>query len=280
MAPVHPHACGEHNAAIAIDVEGRRFIPTPVGNTRPQEKSIPADIGSSPRLWGTRRSRMTQSGDLRFIPTPVGNTRTGQSIGQGAVHPHACGEHAIVQATTNILPVHPHACGEHKSCEVLSTDDAVHPHACGEHLDLRPIRKPSGSSPRLWGTRSSNGGQRTVYGSSPRLWGTLRKAALPARTRFIPTPVGNTAPDDRNLTPRRFIPTPVGNTAAVRRMEMHVRFIPTPVGNTVRSRSPCQVLRFIPTPVGNTLPRTCEMTSYSAVHPHACGEHCISDARP
>ena len=91
---VHPHACGEH------------------GRSR---TTIPPWIGSSPRMWGTRRELVGGPGIPRFIPTHVGNTRS----------------------TTG-----------------PTTRRSVHPHACGEHPSREPEQFPGlGSSPRMWGTR-------------------------------------------------------------------------------------------------------------------------------
>ena len=50
--PVHPHACGEHAAMIAVMSDG---------------------LGSSPRLWGTFSRKRNTAVFVRFIPTPVGN---------------------------------------------------------------------------------------------------------------------------------------------------------------------------------------------------------------
>ena len=70
---VHPHACGEHS----------------------QPKGHTAYVGgSSPRLWGTHDPTRVLPTARRFIPTPVGNTTPGMgAVTEGAVHPHACGEH-------------------------------------------------------------------------------------------------------------------------------------------------------------------------------------------
>ena len=110
---------------------------------------------------------------MRFIPTAVGNMSADNSgISHLTVHPHGCGEHAC---TCNRLPgsVHPHGCGEHSSrsnrSDVLA---AVHPHGCGEHHQPHPEVTTAGSSPRLWGTSTAN-------------------AKIVARSRFIPTGVGN-----------------------------------------------------------------------------------------
>jgi len=111
---VHPHACGEHSSCFAlcncicgssprmwgtrnmrtITHYQKRFIPTHVGNTSffPTRSgsytvhphacgehdvilSIPeCTNGSSPRMWGTQRSRNAVCVLPRFIPTHVGNT--------------------------------------------------------------------------------------------------------------------------------------------------------------------------------------------------------------
>ena len=99
VSPVHPHACGEHIFGHCLKI---------------------LCIGSSPRLWGTRRRSTPRGSWCRFIPTPVGNTIP-----------------AILRTPCN----------------------AVHPHACGEHLLwLRPEYQSRGSSPRLWGTHVLHGG--------------------------------------------------------------------------------------------------------------------------
>jgi len=133
---VHPHACGEHSLGAGVQsstigssprlwgtlsislnfFSKRRFIPTPVGNTRSifllfdrfsvhphacGEHNIRLRTsltmnGSSPRLWGTRMLRNSCQQALRFIPTPVGNTAFQPMwSNHSSVHPHACGEHLL-----------------------------------------------------------------------------------------------------------------------------------------------------------------------------------------
>ncbi len=53
LAPVHPHACGEHSA---------------------NQLSSESNAGSSPRMWGTRCNNYRCIVRSRFIPTHVGNT--------------------------------------------------------------------------------------------------------------------------------------------------------------------------------------------------------------
>ena len=91
--PVHPHACGEH---------------------APEGRDKAEAVGSSPRMWGTRTYVIPYCIRMRFIPTHVGNTaRAASRRKTTAVHPHACGEHAVPAS--------------------------------------RPAHK-AGSSPRMWGT--------------------------------------------------------------------------------------------------------------------------------
>ena len=135
----------------------RRFIPTPVGNTKINHSSRiqttvhphtrgehihnvarpTSERGSSPHPWGTHPGERNGQLSRRFIPTPVGNTSSpSRKKSACAVHPHTRGEHGR----------------------------EPHRHL-GQH----------GSSPHPWGT--------LVPG-----WGDLE------RVRFIPTPVGNTPP--------------------------------------------------------------------------------------
>ena len=156
--PVHPHVCGElladgiENIFLSgssprvwgTPVSGEawgtvsRFIPTCVGNSYPigliflSSKVHPHvcgelepgvynpsyGVGSSPRVWGTRRNFRSLHTEGRFIPTCVGNSMCAESQG-------------------------------------LSV--SVHPHVCGELLGrIRLARLRGGSSPRVWGTLSQN----------------------------------------------------------------------------------------------------------------------------
>ncbi len=131
---VHPHGCGEHLAEINASAvktgssprvwgtphaaaryqDVNRFIPTGVGNTptfhigprpnavhphgcgehMPSPSRAPVELGSSPRVWGTRSADIERDAGNRFIPTGVGNTmKTLIEHRAVAVHPHGCGEH-------------------------------------------------------------------------------------------------------------------------------------------------------------------------------------------
>ena len=135
VQPVHPHACGEHHFTLRNLRTGtgssprmwgtqrssgasflrERFIPTHVGNTCPSSirpiffsvhphacgehncriSRRRSTIGSSPRMWGTRKSGKPNEGPTWFIPTHVGNTwQMPNPPLRLSVHPHACGEHS------------------------------------------------------------------------------------------------------------------------------------------------------------------------------------------
>src|SRR5690606_11160133 len=88
-----PRAWGTVKGAVALDV-GDRFIPTCVGNRKPEPASertsavhphvrgeqpvqitpSPVTTGSSPRAWGTDAKAEAEATELRFIPTCVGNS--------------------------------------------------------------------------------------------------------------------------------------------------------------------------------------------------------------
>ena len=73
---VHPHACGEYYFSLAV---GAR------------------QSGSPPRLWGIWHLHYIGGDYPRFTPTPVGNIDFSSFVINAApVHPHACGEYAIV----------------------------------------------------------------------------------------------------------------------------------------------------------------------------------------
>ena len=152
--------------------------------------------GSSPRVWGIRKTRKLNDGELRFIPTRVGNTRNSQAYSpEGSVHPHACGEYLSPRATwwccagssprvwgilrlavrkLDVKRFIPTRVGNTDSQAQTGTVGTVHPQACGEYYGGR-------------------GGGKSRAGSSPRVWGIRPKGSgLPPPARFIPTRVGNT----------------------------------------------------------------------------------------
>src|SRR5271165_2725654 len=237
---VHPHARGER---VKRNLHTRR------------------GIGSSPRTWGTRGRLQRRTKIQRFIPTHVGNA-TARLIRQGrsAVHPHARGERltgltwvlyqdgssprtwgtqrpaARHRSSVRFIPTH---VGNAVISAHLARLVSVHPHARGE----RKPRVIEGAS---------------VDGSSPRTWGTPRQEIAPqVRDRFIPTHVGNAAPQaavscrGAGSSPRTW-----GTTCP--------RHAKSPTG------------RFIPTHVGNAVVVVADQLR-SPVHPHARGERVPGD---
>ena len=217
-------------------VDGGRFIPTYVGNTRyrfllrspttvhphvcgehlRRNTRRSSGRGSSPRMWGTHAEAEQRMLSRRFIPTYVGNT--------------------------------PRRFGDSKG-------PAVHPHVCGEHSSPPPSTTSNrGSSPRMWGTpfllRGSTGAD-----------------------RFIPTYVGNTL--IRYSTPllRAVHPHVCGeHTLRTHTTTSSRGSSPRMWGTPWTSADVLNTTRFIPTYVGNTFHLASKLY-LGAVHPHVCGEH-------
>ncbi len=79
---VHPRACGEHYR---------------------DKRANLACCGSSPRLRGTSAQNTRLRILRRFIPAPAGNIELwGDVCAVNAVHPRACGEHALATMHTSI----------------------------------------------------------------------------------------------------------------------------------------------------------------------------------
>ncbi|SQC53762.1 Domain of uncharacterised function (DUF2825) [Pseudomonas aeruginosa] len=295
--PAHPHARGEHlledgrsRAAFGSSplpwgtprpvlawLPQLRFIPTPVGNTRPAraegtssavhphtrgEHSTSSMIcatvtGSSPHPWGTPCPGGPLHHQGRFIPTPVGNTPSAPGPAGGpAVHPHTRGEHELCPCCGSCtLGSSPHPWGTRLLATSRRGERAVHPHTRGEHslLDVDPA-DPDGSSPHPWGTQL----------------GDVRAFVI---HRFIPTPVGNTTACSSPVLYRSVHPHTRGEHYDLAVAALLFRgSSPHPWGTPARSSEQEQGSRFIPTPVGNTRSEVF-MPQSSAVHPHTRGEH-------
>ncbi len=118
--------------------------------------------GSSPRMWGTQKTRKYFLKIKRFIPTHVGNTvQIVPPLPSRTVHPHACGEH-FEGNRINIVPLgsSPRMWGtpsrdnsEHREIRFIPThvgntlknasaffSASVHPHACGEHTSYNTAK--------------------------------------------------------------------------------------------------------------------------------------------
>ena len=136
--------------------------------------TITSIIGSSPRVWGTRKLHGSTDRSCRFIPACVGNS-------------------GLASCPRPAYPVHPRVCGELGTTYTSAGDE-------------------NGSSPRVWGTRPDRSQERRLgrfipacvgnscgsdnypqcRGSSPRVWGTRTSCPMGAGSaRFIPACVGN-----------------------------------------------------------------------------------------
>ena len=131
----------------------------------------------------------------------------------------------------------------------------VHPHARGEHLDVQ-------------------GGHLAEFGSSPRPWGTPGwRCRHRARSRFIPTPVGNTGAICCSVSAAPVHPHARGEHVIGLMVVTQTRgSSPRPWGTLVQDLIARTHHRFIPTPVGNTRMNS-ENPRLDSVHPHARGEH-------
>ena len=162
----------------------------------------------------------------------------------------------------------------------LMLNNSVHPHVRGEQIACF-----------LFNMASS--------GSSPRTWGTVPPStAIPAKSRFIPTYVGNsrarawertkycgssprtwgTAPSQYLAAHEpRFIPTYVGNSRSNGSFVIYWPVHPHVRGEQRREyRAACMARGSSPRTWG-TVPQRQSFMPHSAVHPHVRGEQFIAD---
>ncbi len=238
---VHPRACGEREKVedVKRDIRGssprvrgtrqpgrscrvdRRFIPARAGNARrilrllkpcavhpracgervDRQYRSSAQLGSSPRVRGTRYHLHDLLRPARFIPARAGNASSQNAYPpRYSVHPRACGERrpspALCTAVSGSSPrvrgtlsmrrrrktasrFIPARAGNAVGWCRGSSPRPVHPRACGERRRIAPeTASPVGSSPRVRGTR-------------------LRRHEDPAVRRFIPARAGNAPPSPR-----------------------------------------------------------------------------------
>ena len=237
-----------------------------------------ADVGSSPRVWGTFPFYIFAAIRTRFIPTCVGNMEGGSNLDM-----RSSGSS-------------PRVWGTFAARVVAFFQWRFIPTCVGNMYKLFPAVS--------WST-----------GSSPRVWGTYDAALFRSSTRrFIPTCVGNIPSTRQFSTPAPVHPHVCGEHVRQRKRVNNLRrFIPTCVGNmkvdkpiydagtvhphvcgehslgnattdAMDGSSPrvwgtCFTrprlflfARFIPTCVGNMLVRSSSRWSVT-VHPHVCGEH-------
>ena len=236
------------------------------------------EIGSSPRVRGTRWLTYSELDRVRFIPACAGNTRSRRRrTAARPVHPRVCGEHIKrgfyglaetgssprVRGTRGTFEEHemaarfiPACAGNTPTAPHRTTATAVHPRVCGEHYrTLTRAGSRSGSSPRVRGTRRR-------YGSHE------------ANCRFIPACAGNTTPSHirRRLFPVH--PRVCGEHIGLGSSPQ------TPSGSSPRVRGTHHIdgnkqnfSRFIPACAGNTLERTMRSPISPGSSPRVRGTH-------
>ena len=194
-----------------------------------------------------------------------------------AVHPHACGEnHATNWPNVSPYGSPPRVWGKLGPYLILlclyrftptrvgkTVGDiaragrvTVHPHACGENSGGEPpTAYQAGSPPRVWGKPSKE--KHEVGGS-----------------RFTPTRVGKTVVTVSMGLPMPVHPHACGENGRWRILCPHPHGSPPRVwGKRVAVQIQAPRWRFTPTRVGKT-PAFFDLSPFSSVHPHACGENC------
>jgi len=235
--PVHPHVHGERSKLKKVGSTDAgssprtwgtrrsglrrngilRFIPTYMGNaptgtaSSPQlpvhphvhgERLVkygdnPAQIGSSPRTWGTQGAEFETRLSVRFIPTYMGNA-PGRRRASGwiPVHPHVHGERS--GPGTSAREAHgssPRTWGTRGRRRRRARRDRFIPTYMGNAQSTMGPTIQRSVHPHVHGERSRRQAARaSVDGSSPRTWGTHDKGtAVRIERRFIPTYMGNAA---------------------------------------------------------------------------------------
>ena len=257
--PVHPRVCGEPSARAA-------------------RKGSPP--GPSPRVRGTRGSRIGPRAGERSIPACAGNPRCAWSACRPTrVHPRVCGEpagaHAAARISSGPSPrvrgtperaASPRsAAGSIPACAgnpwaraAWRTSRRVHPRVCGEPAEKAAERPDdAGPSPRVRGTLPQRRARGRRAGSIPACAGNPCSACTtPIRTRVHPRVCGEPA---RTSATRRANggPSPrVRGTRLPGRPESKPRgSIPACAGNPTSTRAP---------------------SSWRRVHPRVCGEPDLS----
>ena len=213
-SPVHPRVCGERGQFMSITA---------------------VDVGSSPRVRGTRQPYPPRLLGDRFIPACAGNA--GAHLGRRVR-----------------LPVHPRVCGERRRGNLRAS---LH----------------SGSSPRVRGTRRGRPGPRLGRRFIPACAGNAtagqrRRCSAPVHPRVCGERWWHRSVDGWwfGSSPR------VRGTRARRYARLRGRrFIPRVRGTRPKRRPDQRGRRFIPACAGNAT-RRCGWCSTGSVHPRVCGE--------
>ena len=173
-ATVHPRACG--GAGDALPRPRRATVhPRACGGARVDAYVRPFEVGSSPRVRGSRVGELADEVDEGFIPARAGEPRSASTSGsRSTVHPRACGgarsaghssgsppgSSPRVRGSLELRPFDgprdgfiPARAGEPRGTRRRSRSRRVHPRACGGAVMWMKGRGPwRGSSPRVRGS--------------------------------------------------------------------------------------------------------------------------------
>ena len=166
----HPRVCGEHSSS--------RALPEASG-------------GSSPRMRGALALHLADREALGIIPAYAGGTsRPRPSTATTRDHPRVCGEHAVEQSFSSVLPgssprmrgapffesrpdrragIIPAYAGSTATGPRRGSPVGDHPRVCGEHFSSAQESSPfcAGSSPRMRGARLGTLSHVPPYGTIP-----------------------------------------------------------------------------------------------------------------
>ena len=255
QGPVHPRVCGE-----LLSCHTGRYVV----------------VGSSPRVWGTRRSGPPFRESVRFIPACVGNSGLSFStFRRSRVHPRVCGELGCNESPHgNFDGSSPRVWGTLKTISGTASGYRFIPACVGNSVVQFLTGQKFSVHPRVCGELACSGtGPFWSTGSSPRVWGTpFDIPRLMCWNRFIPACVGNSmirliSSCQGSVHPRVCGELPCPGTAG----RTAVGSSPRVWGTHCRSGRPRSTARFIPACVGNSF-AIFRMAVIFAVHPRVCGE--------
>ena len=237
------------------------------------------EVGSSPRVRGTRPIPIHPPQQPRFIPASAGNaTARRPAAGRLSVHPRECGERVGVQSAPRMaygssprvrgtrlarltcrrlnrfIPASAGNAGNHRH---EGPGAPVHPRECGERVQPRPIKLDrAGSSPRVRGTHPSRN---------------CRIRSI----RFIPASAGN-AMEFQHIIPGGPVhPRECGERRHRPAHHNHDRGSSPRVRGTLKvQRQHGQGWRFIPASAGNAPWKRIDIPD-TTVHPRECGERLL-----
>ena len=197
------------------------------------------------------------------------------------VHPHACGDNAIVNSgATAIAGSPPRVWGQRRPSPSPDSDRAVHPHACGDNAIGGVTMKRLGwfTPTRVGTTVGAAEAEAARQGSPPRVWGQLAGDTQDGQGDLVhPHACGDNSPTPWHpQAQRRFTPTRVGTTP---RFHAHLQeqggSPPRVWGQLKRLTQHRHAKRFTPTRVGTTSSGTSGISSNAGSPPRVWGQRIL-----